>query len=302
MLLLTIINVVTAASEGGEGMDIVGSLIFGILVFERFLVGFQMALMFDYVRHTVELDDTSDDVALLDIKKRERITWHGAMIFYTGFLAVLQSLICLPGIFTVIPFFKIAAIGDDGSFVDCSLLDMSLGAKINGAAPGELQNFFACLVCMCVAFACQIWLTRTHFVQFWRYEKDVVFTMPEDEEDEEQEQQQRSAKQEIWRQQRLLMERIVRMRGVQLGDDEVINRLIDHFCVGAEKQGQGLTELDVRIAVSSQLEEVYRNWKQKFEADNAAGKTAPASIKAEKPAADGGSGGWVGKSSEPQAV
>lgn len=42
MLLLTIINVVTAASEGGEGMDIVGSLIFGILVFERFLVGFQV--------------------------------------------------------------------------------------------------------------------------------------------------------------------------------------------------------------------------------------------------------------------
>jgi len=67
--------------------------------------------MFDYVRHTVELDEETDDVALLDIKKRERITWHGAMIFYTGFLAVLQSLICLPGIFTVIPFFKIASLG-----------------------------------------------------------------------------------------------------------------------------------------------------------------------------------------------
>jgi hypothetical protein len=163
---------------------------------------------------------------------------------------------------------------------------MSLGAKINGAAPGELQNFFACLVCMCLAFACQIWLTRTHFVQFWRYEKDVVFTMPEDEVDDEQEEEHRSAKQEIWRQQRLLMVRIGRMRGVQLGDDEVINRLIDHFGLEARTQGQGLTELDVRIAVSSQLEEVFRNWKEKFEVDNAAGKTALASIKAEQKAAD----------------
>jgi hypothetical protein len=67
---------------------------------------------------------------------------------------------------------------------------MSLGAKINGATSSELQFFFACLVCMFVAFACQIWLTRTHFVQFWRYEKDVVITLVE--QDAEEDEQARS--------------------------------------------------------------------------------------------------------------
>lgn len=184
ILLLLIINYVTAESEESEGTDLVGTLIFGVLVFERFLVGFQMALLADYVSYSVELDDDSGDVALLDIKKRDRITWHGSMIFYTGFLVVLQSLICLPGVFTVIPFFSAAHVGDDGSFIDCSNLDMSLGAKINGATSSELQFFFACLVCMFVAFACQIWLTRTHFVQFWRYEKDVVITLVEQDAEE----------------------------------------------------------------------------------------------------------------------
>jgi hypothetical protein len=242
ILLLLIINYATSESKDGEGLDLVGTLIFGILVFERFLVGFQMALLAGYVSHSVELDDSSDDVGLLDIKKRERISWHGSMIFYTGFLAVLQSLICLPGVFTVIPFFSVAQVGNDGSYIDCSKLDMSLGAKISGANSSELQNFFVCLVCMFVAFACQIWLTRTHFVQYWRYEKDVVFTHVEQEDDTEEDQvrsiaavsgpgrrfvkdvsdvlqAQRSAKQEIWRQQRLLMVRIGRMRATQLGID-----------------------------------------------------------------------------------
>jgi ABC-type amino acid transport system permease subunit len=265
ILLLLIINYVVSESKDGEGLDLVGSLIFGILVFERFLVGFQMALLAAYVRHSVELDDDSDDVGLLEIKKRERISWHSSMIFYTGFLAVLQSLICLPGIFTVIPFFSVAEVGDDGSFIDCSRLDMSLGAKISGATSDELQFFFICLLCMFVAFACQIWLTRTHFVQFWRYEKDVVFTHSVEEDEEEEDKAKRSAKQEIWRQQRLLMVRIGRMRATQLGDDEVITRLIDHFALTAQAPGQGLTEMDVRIAVSSQLEEVFRDWKEKFE-------------------------------------
>lgn len=256
VLLLLIINYVTSESKGGEGLDLVGTLIFGILVFERFLVGFQMALLTGYVSHSVELDDTSDDVALLDIKKRERISWHGSMIFYTGFLAVLQSLICLPGVFTVIPFFSVAQVGDDGSYIDCSKLDMSLGAKISGASSSELQYFFLCLVCMFVAFACQIWLTRTHFVQFWRYEKDVVFTHVEQEDDAEEDQvrnttavagpggnlisdvayvlqTKRSAKQEIWRQQRLLMVRIGRMRATQLGIcvDIILSLIRENLCL-----------------------------------------------------------------------
>lgn len=188
ILLLLIINYVTAESKDGEGLDLVGSLIFGILVFERFLVGFQVALLANYVSHSVELDDDSNDVALLDIKKKERISWHGSMIFYTGFLAVLQSLICLPGVFTVIPFFSVAEVGEDGSYIDCSKLDMSLGAKISGATSSELQYFFACLVCMFLTFACQIWLTRTHFVQYWRYEKDVVFTHVDQDDDTEEDQ------------------------------------------------------------------------------------------------------------------
>jgi hypothetical protein len=147
-------------------------------------------------------------------------------------------------------------VGDDGSYIDCSKLDMSLGAKISGASSSELQYFFLCLVCMFVAFACQIWLTRTHFVQFWRYEKDVVFTHVEQEDDAEEDQvrnttavagpggnlisdvayvlqTKRSAKQEIWRQQRLLMVRIGRMRATQLGIcvDIILSLIRENLCL-----------------------------------------------------------------------
>ena len=49
---------------------------FGILLFERFLVGFQLALIFSYMKYSLELPVTvSADSAIPDIQIRERINW-----------------------------------------------------------------------------------------------------------------------------------------------------------------------------------------------------------------------------------
>ena len=66
----------------------------------------QVALISSYVSKSTELAGEEVDVALIDIEKRERVAWHAEMIFYTGMFAVMQSLVCLPGLLTVIPFFK----------------------------------------------------------------------------------------------------------------------------------------------------------------------------------------------------
>jgi hypothetical protein len=75
----------------------------------------QVALISSYVSKSTELAGEEVDVALIDIEKRERVAWHAEMIFYTGMFAVMQSLVCLPGLLTVIPFFKEGSLTSEGS-------------------------------------------------------------------------------------------------------------------------------------------------------------------------------------------
>ena len=41
----------------------------------------------------------------------------------------------------------------------------------------ELRNFFTCIGLWLIGMVCQMWLTRTHYVQYWRYQREVIFTM-----------------------------------------------------------------------------------------------------------------------------
>ena len=72
--LLFVMSVVAGVSDGGDGL--IGSITFGILLFERFLVGFQLALVSSYLKYSVELPvKVSSDSAIPDIQIRERVNW-----------------------------------------------------------------------------------------------------------------------------------------------------------------------------------------------------------------------------------
>lgn len=273
-LLLFLMSEFAGVADGGESLEVAGAIIFAVLVFERFLVGFQVALISSYVSKSTELDGKEVEVALIDIEKRERVAWHAEMIFYTGMFAVMQSLVCLPGLLTVIPFFKEGSLtrGFEGSLAvsDCSDLEMSLGAKMERATNDELRNFWFCMFLWFTAFMCQMWLTRTHYVQFWRYQKDVIFTMEELTEERDSDEQ-RTVKQVQWERQRQMMVRIGRLRATGDGDSSVLISLLDHFGLGALRPKDGLTELDVRMALTQRLENVYQEWKEEWQLEKEIG-------------------------------
>lgn len=129
-LLLFVMSVVSGVSDGGDGL--IGSITFGILLFERFLVGFQLALIFSYITNAFDLPDgLIQDTAVPDIQIRERIKWHGSMIFYSMAFAILQSFFCLPALLTVIPFFEESQLlpdtdGSSGQVRACAGLDLGL--------------------------------------------------------------------------------------------------------------------------------------------------------------------------------
>ena len=286
IVLLYLLSIFSGVDEGGEDIDVVGAVIFSVLVFERFLVGFQIALVASYVNKSTEIegDAAEEDTHLRDIEYRERVQWHGEMVFYTGMFAVLQSLICLSGLLTVIPFFKevtakIAADGDGSGNVgllvgDCEGLEMGLLAKMDRATSQELQNFWICMLLWLLTFLCQVWLTRTHYVQYWRYQKDVIFTMEMTQRTEGESEEQTSAKAVQWERQRAMMVRIGRLRATAEGDAVVIRSLMDHFGLAAVREADGLTELDVRMALTQQLETVYQDWKVAWQQEKSIGKSA----------------------------
>jgi hypothetical protein len=146
---------------------------------------------------------------------------------------------------------------------------MSLGAKMERATNDELRNFWFCMFLWFTAFMCQMWLTRTHYVQFWRYQKDVIFTMELTEERDSDEQ--RTVKQVQWERQRQMMVRIGRLRATGDGDSSVLISLLDHFGLGALRPKDGLTELDVRMALTQRLENVYQEWKEEWQLEKEIG-------------------------------
>ena len=234
-----------------------------MLVFERFLVGFQLALFTSYINKSREFELSESDRALQNIQQRERVGWHGTMIFYTGIFAVMQSLVCLPGLLAVIPFFKEASVeSSDGSgFIHCSKLAWGLSAKLNRATSEEMANFSSCVGLWLVSMLCQVWLMRTHYVQYWRYQKDVIFTINNEQEDQSQKRRQ-GAKAQVWEMQRQMMGRVTRLRSTGSdGDAAVLQSVLDHFGLAATETMNGLTPLDIRMALSTQLEFVFQTWK-----------------------------------------
>jgi hypothetical protein len=262
-ILLYLMSIFSGVDDGGESLDLIGSFIFSVLVFERFLVGFQLALFTSYINRSREFEFSESDRALQSIQQRERVEWHGTMIFYTGIFAVMQSLICLPGLLAVIPFFKEASVeSSDGSgFVDCSKLALGLSAKLDRATSEEMANFSSCVGLWLVSMLCQVWLMRTHYVQYWRYQKDVIFTINNEQEDQSQKRRQ-GAKAQVWEMQRQMMERVTRLRSTGSdGDAAVLQSVLDHFGLAATETMNGLTPLDIRMALSTQLEFVFQTWK-----------------------------------------
>ena len=71
-----------------------------------------------------------------------------------------------------------------------------------------------------------------------------------------------SATQRKWERQRQMMVRIGRLRASNnAGDEPIIQALIDHFGLAGDEPLDGLTHLDVRMALTTQLETVFQNWK-----------------------------------------
>ena len=142
----------SSVTGGMESMDAQGAIIFAILVFERLIIGFQLALAWRYFAFSspVALDD--------EFQLRERAAWHGGMIFYSCGVGVLQCFSVLPGVFMVMPFFKQASGG--------GCLGLDLMAKLENAQDGETEVFIAACSLILTTLLGQCWLCRTHFVLF----------------------------------------------------------------------------------------------------------------------------------------
>jgi hypothetical protein len=211
------------------------------------------------------------------------------MIFYTWMFAILQSFLCLPALLTVIPFFEDStnALARNATIVDslhangtaveiapdahaCAGLNLGLLSKIENGTSDENLAFFGCIGLMLTTFMAEMWLSRTHFIQYWKYQGIVIF-VPDDD-DEEDDDGKDGGKRMQLKQQRMLLTRSSRLRGNLEGDTQVIKSLVDRFGIVASTSEDyvGLTDLDVRTALTQQMESNYREWKKLDEMDGAA--------------------------------
>ena len=130
------------------------NLLYSLLMFGIFLLGWQVGVGERHLHFDASVEPSSEDVSLV----RDRIEWHGSMMFYPCAVSIAQCFYNFSALFTLLPYFA------------TSCESQTIGAVMSSLNSTGWVMFASNSMLFGTAISSLIFLCLLHFVQFQRYQ------------------------------------------------------------------------------------------------------------------------------------
>jgi len=145
--------ILAALSAGKEATE-EPNLLYSVLMFGIFLLGWQVGVGERHLHFDSSVEPSTEDESLV----RDRIEWHGSMMFYPCAVSIAQCFYNFSALFTLLPYFATSCDAQSIGDVMATLNDTGWAIAASNA------------LLFGVAISSLIFLCLLHFVQFQRYQ------------------------------------------------------------------------------------------------------------------------------------
>jgi hypothetical protein len=147
-------GMILAALSAGKEATSEPNLLYSTLMFGIFLLGWQVGVGERHLHFDSSVEPTAEDESLI----RDRVEWHGSMMFYPCTVSIAQCFYNFSALFTLLPYFA----------TTCEA--QTIGDVMEGLNSVGWLIFGSNAVLFGVAMSSLIFLCLLHFVQFQRYQ------------------------------------------------------------------------------------------------------------------------------------
>lgn len=145
---------ILAALSAGKEATKEPNLLYSVLMFGIFLLGWQVGVGERHLHFDSSVEPSAEDENLV----RDRIEWHGSMMFYPCAVSIAQCFYNFSAIFTLLPYFATSCDAQSIGDVMATLNDTGWVIVVSNS------------LLFGVAMSSLIFLCLLHFVQFQRYQ------------------------------------------------------------------------------------------------------------------------------------